>query len=80
MDIHFGLHTVPHSQVDTDQPFQQQADCPIVKCSAMPPYELELENHRVTASTQAKPVTRGGMVVRQMERIHPTERYFVQGV
>ena len=68
MDIHIGLHTVPQLHKLTPiNAFQQQADCPIVKCSAMPPYELELENHRVTESTQAKAVTRGGMVVRQME-------------
>ena len=68
MDIHIGLHTVPQLHKLTPiNAFHQQADCPIVKCSAMPPYELELENHRVTESTQAKAVTRGGMVVRQME-------------
>ena len=55
MDIHIGLHTVPQLHKLTPiNAFQQQADCPIVKCSAMPPYELELENHRVTESTQAK--------------------------
>ena len=58
MDLNIGLHTVPQLHKLTPiNAFQQQADCPIVKCSAVPPYELELGN-RVTESTQAKAVAR----------------------
>ena len=68
MGLHIELHTAPQLHKLTPiKTFRQPADCPIAKCAATAPYELELENRRVTASTQAKPVARESTALHQME-------------
>jgi two-component sensor histidine kinase len=68
MGPHLELHPAPQIHKLTPiNTFPQPADCPIVKRSAMPPYELEVENHGSKESAQAKSNAPKGMVVRQME-------------
>ena len=49
--------------------FQQPADCPVVRCSAISLYENELEKHKATEAELRRSVLREGALLRQKDEL-----------
>lgn len=68
MITHKESHAAPLSAFRAPNPqFQQPADCPVVRCSAISLYESELEKHKATEAELRSPILREGMLLRQKD-------------
>jgi two-component system, sensor histidine kinase PdtaS len=67
MSIHHRLHAVPARAMMPEPKFQQPANCPLARCSAISMYEQELKKHIATEAKLRRSLIRESALLREKD-------------